>query len=78
MRKPPSSVQASLPSGAPSEHLTFGAMLDERRKIEEEKLRKEEEKQKRKVNHPAEESKKMAKNSVPHVKSKLYTTASML
>ncbi len=31
---------------APTEHLTFGAMLDELRKIKEEKLRKEEEKQK--------------------------------
>ncbi len=34
------------------------------------KLRKGEEKQKHKVNHPAEKSKKRAKKSVPHVKSK--------
>ncbi len=33
-------------------------MLNERRKIEEEKLRKEEEKQKHKVNHPAEKIEK--------------------
>ncbi len=53
----PDRSKTSLPSGAPAEHLTFGAMLEERRKIEEEKLRKEEEKQKRKVNNPAEKSK---------------------
>ncbi len=59
---PPARSKMSLPSGAPAEHLTFGAMLDERRKTEEEKLRKEEEKQKRKVNQPAEKSKKRLKN----------------
>ncbi len=57
MRKRPSSVEDAI---ARAEHLKFGAMLDERPKIEEEKLRKEE-KQKHKVNHPAEESKKRAK-----------------
>ncbi len=58
MRKRPSSVQASLPSGSLAEHLIFGAMRDERGKLEEEKLREEEEKQKRKVHHHAEKSKK--------------------
>ncbi len=58
----PARSKTSLPSGAAAEHLTFGAMLDGRRKIEEEKLRKEEEKQKRKVNHPAEKLKKRAEN----------------
>ncbi len=38
----------SLPSEAPEEHLTVGEMLTERRKIDEEKLRKKEEQQKRK------------------------------
>ncbi len=67
----PARSKTSLPSGAPAEHLTFGAMLDERRKIEEEKLRKEEEKQKYKVNHLAEKIKKRGpKKSVSHVKSK--------
>ncbi len=33
----PARSKTSLLSGAPAEHLTFGAMLDERRKIEEEK-----------------------------------------
>ncbi len=47
----------SMASGAPAEHLTVGAMLDESRKIKEEKLRKEDEKKKRKVNHPAENRK---------------------
>ncbi len=70
MRKHPSSGEDALPSGAPTEHLTLGAMLDELRNLEEEQLRKEDEKQKRKVNHPAEKSKKRAKNSVAHVKSK--------
>ncbi len=46
--------KTSLPSRAPAEHLNFGAMLEGRWKIEEEKLRKQEEKQKSKVNHPAE------------------------
>ncbi len=41
----PARSKTSLPSGAPAEHLTFSAMLHERRKIEEEKLRKEEENQ---------------------------------
>ncbi len=36
--------KTSLPSGAPAEHLTFSAMLEERRKIEQEKQRKENEK----------------------------------
>ncbi len=40
----PARSQTSLISGAPAEHLTFGAMLDERRKIEEGKMRKEGEK----------------------------------
>ncbi len=63
--------KTSLPSGAPADHLTFGAMLEERRKIEAEKLRKEEEKvENAKVNHPAEKSKTKARKSVPHVKSK--------
>ncbi len=62
VRNRPSSVEESLPSGAQAEQLTFGAMLKERRKIEEEKLRKEEEKQKGKVNHPAEKSKTRPKN----------------
>ncbi len=71
MRKRPQlGRKTSVPPEIPAEHLTFGAMLEERRKIEEEKLRKEEEKQKRKVNHPAEKSKTKAKKSVPHVKSK--------
>ncbi len=47
----PARLITSLPSGAPEDHLTFCAVLEERRKIEEEKLRKEEEKQKCKVNH---------------------------
>ncbi len=63
---PPQS-NTSLPSGAPAELLTFGAMLGDRRKVQEEKLRKEEEKQKRKVNSPAEKLKTRTKKSVPHV-----------
>ncbi len=43
----PVRTRTSLPSGAPAEHLTLGQMLVERRKIEDEKLRKEEEQQKR-------------------------------
>ncbi len=43
-----------MPSGAPAEHLTVGEMLAERRKIDEEKLRKEEEQQKRKDHRLAE------------------------
>ncbi len=35
-------TRTPLPSGAPAEHLTLGQMLAERRKIEDEKLRKEE------------------------------------
>ncbi len=42
----PVGTRTSLPSGAPAEHLTLGQMLAERRKIEDEKLRKEEEQQK--------------------------------
>ncbi len=48
----------------------FSARLEERRKLEDEKLRKEDEKQKRKVSHSAEKSKTRTKNSLPHVKSK--------
>ncbi len=66
----PARSKTSFSSGAPEEHLTFGAMLGERRKIEEEKLRKEEEKQKHEVYPRAEKSKKRAKKSVPHLKSK--------
>ncbi len=39
----PVRTRTSLPSGAPAEHLTLGQMLSERRKIEDEKVRKEEE-----------------------------------
>ncbi len=53
----PARWKMSLPSRAPAKHLTFCAMVDERRKIEEEELREEEEKQKRKVNHTAEKPK---------------------
>ncbi len=70
MRKRPSSVEDVFAIRSPAEYLTFGAMLVDRQKIEEEKLRKEEEQQKRKVDHPAEKSKKRAKTSVPHVKTK--------
>ncbi len=35
--------RTTLPSGAPAEHLLVGEMLAERRKFDEEKLRKEEE-----------------------------------
>ncbi len=54
MRNRPSSVEDVIAIRSPSGTPHFGAMLEERRKIEEGKLRKEEEKQKRKVNHPAE------------------------
>ncbi len=67
----PALSRTSLPSGAPVEHLNVGAILDERWKVQEEK-------QKRKDNHPTEKSKTTAKNSVPHVKSKKCTAASML
>ncbi len=63
----PARSKTSLPSGAPAEHLTFGAMLDERRKIEEEKLRKDVEKQKLKVDHLAEKLKTKTIKSVPHL-----------
>ncbi len=53
-------------------------MLEEGRKIEQEKQRKENEKQKRKVNHPDEKLKTKAKKSVAHVKSKNCTAASMV
>ncbi len=43
----PVRTRNSVQSGAPAEHLTLGQMLAERRKIEDEKLRKEEEQQKR-------------------------------
>ncbi len=67
----PSSVEESLPSGAPAEHLTFGAMLEERRKNRRGKnCVRRRKSRKRKVNHPAEKSKTKAKKSVPHVKSK--------
>ncbi len=39
----PVRARTSLTSGAAAEHLTLGQMLAERRKIEDEKLRKEEE-----------------------------------
>ncbi len=42
----PVRTRTSFPSGAPAEHLTLWQMLAERRKIEAEKLRKEEEQQK--------------------------------
>ncbi len=74
----PARSKTSLPSGAPAEHLTFGAMLEERWKIEEEEQLKEEGKQKRKVNHRAENSKKKAQKSVLHVKSKKNTIASIV
>ncbi len=70
MRNRPSSVEDVIAIRSPSGTLTFCAILEERRKIEEEKLPKEEEKEKRKVNHPAEKSKTKANKSVPHVKSK--------
>ncbi len=38
--------RTSLPPGAPAEYLTVGEMLAERRKFDEEELRKEEEQQK--------------------------------
>ncbi len=43
----PVRTRTSLQSGAPAEHLTLAQMLAERRKGEDEKLRKEEEQQKR-------------------------------
>ncbi len=57
----PDRKRTSLPSGAPTEHLTVGEMLAERRKIDEEKLRKEEEQQKRKDHRLAEKLAKRAK-----------------
>ncbi len=62
--------RTSLPSGAPAEHLTVGEMLAERQKIEEEKLRKEEEQQKRKDHRLAEKLAKRAKRSVQNVQNK--------
>ncbi len=43
----PVRTRTSLLSGAPAEHLNLGQMLAERRNIEDEKLRREEEQQKR-------------------------------
>ncbi len=66
----PDRKRTSLPSGAPAEHLTVGQMLAERRKIDEEKLRKEEEQQKRKDHRFAEKLAKRAKRSVQKVQNK--------
>ncbi len=43
----PVRIRPSLPTEAPEEHLTVGQLLAECRKFDEEKLRKEEEQQKR-------------------------------
>ncbi len=55
--------RTSFPSEASVKHLTSRAILHERRKFEEERLRKEEEKQTRKDIHLSEKSKKRAKNT---------------
>ncbi len=60
----PDRKRTSLPSGAPAEHLTVGKMLAERRKPDEEKLRKEEEKQKSKDHRLAEQLAKRAERSI--------------
>ncbi len=62
--------RTSLPSGASAEHLTVGEMLAELRKIDEEKLRKEEEQQKRKDHRLAEKLAKRGKRSVQKVQNK--------
>ncbi len=58
--------RTSLPSRAPAEHLTLGQMLAERRKIEDEKLRKKEEQHKR----LAEKGAKRARKSIQKVNNK--------
>ncbi len=62
----PVRTRTSLPSGAPAEHLTLGQMLAERRQIEDEKLRKEEEQQKR----LAEKGAKRERKSIQKVNNK--------
>ncbi len=62
----PVRTRTSLPSGAPAEHFTLGQMLAERRKIEDEKLRKEEEQQRR----LAEKGAKRARKSIQEVNNK--------
>ncbi len=62
----PVRTRTSLPYGAPAEHLTLAQMLAERRKIEDEKLRKEEEQQKR----LAEKGAKRARMSTQKVNNK--------
>ncbi len=59
----PVRTRTSLPFGAPAEHLTVGQILAERRKIEDEKLRKEEEQQTR----LAEKGAKRARKSIQKV-----------
>ncbi len=62
----PVRTRTSLPFRAPAEHLTLGQMLAERRKIEDEKLRKKEEQQKR----LAEKGEKRARKSIQKVNNK--------
>ncbi len=52
----PARSRTAFPSGAKAEQLTVCAIVDEGRKLEEERLRKEEGPQKRKHSHPAETS----------------------
>ncbi len=70
VRQRPSSVEDAIAIRSPSETTQFRYDARRRRKIEVEKLRKKEEKQKGKDNHLAEKSKKMVEKSVPHIKSK--------
>ncbi len=62
----PVRTRTSLQSGAPAEHLTLGQTLAERRKFENEQLRKEEEQQKL----LAEKGAKRARKSIERVKNK--------
>ncbi len=62
----PVRTRTSLPSGAPAENFTLTPMLSERRKMEDEKLRKEEEQQKR----LAEKGAKRARMSIQKVNNK--------
>ncbi len=55
----PVRTRTLLPSGAPAEHLTLGQLLAERRKIEDEKLRKEEEQQRRLAGKRGKEGKEV-------------------
>ncbi len=62
----PVRTRTSLPSGALAERLTLGQMLAERRKIEDEKLRKEDEQQK----CLAEKGAKRTRKSIQKVNNK--------